>query len=114
MSELASQTCKACQGGVEPYTGEKLEKHMNKIDEEWNQEEEHHIKREFEFEDFQEALDFVNDVGSIAEDQGHHPNINFTWGEAEIKLYTHKIDGLFQADFVMAAKIDKLYREDYS
>jgi 4a-hydroxytetrahydrobiopterin dehydratase len=114
MSELASQTCKACQGGVEPYTGEKLEEYKSRISDEWEVVNEHHLIRDFDFEDFQEALDFVNDVGEIAEEQGHHPNINFTWGEAEIKLYTHKIDGLFQADFVMAAKIDKLYEEDYS
>lgn len=114
MSELASQTCKACQGGVKPYTGEKLEEYKSRISNEWSVVDEHHLIREFEFEDFQEALDFVNDVGEIAEEQGHHPNINFTWGKAEIKLYTHKIDGLFQADFVMAAKIGKLYKKNYN
>jgi 4a-hydroxytetrahydrobiopterin dehydratase len=114
MSDLASQKCKACQGGVEPYTGEKLEEYRSRISDEWDVVDEHHLIREFGFEDFQEALDFVNDIGEIAEEQGHHPNINFTWGRAEIKLYTHKIDGLFQADFVMAAKIDKLYEENYS
>jgi 4a-hydroxytetrahydrobiopterin dehydratase len=114
MSDLASQKCKACQGGVEPYTGEKLKEYRSRISDEWDVVDEHHLIREFGFEDFQEALDFVNDIGEIAEEQGHHPNINFTWGRAEIKLYTHKIDGLFQADFVMAAKIDKLYEEDYS
>jgi 4a-hydroxytetrahydrobiopterin dehydratase len=114
MSDLASQKCKACQGGVEPYTGEKIEEYRSRISDEWDVVDEHHLIREFGFEDFQEALDFVNDIGEIAEEQGHHPNINFTWGRAEIKLYTHKIDGLFQADFVMAAKIDKLYEENYS
>lgn len=83
---------------------------MEKISDEWELVENHHIERKFEFDDFRDALDFVNEVGEIAEDQGHHPVINgFTWGRATVKLYTHKIDGLHENDFIMAAKIDRVY-----
>ena len=68
---------------------------------------EHHITRVFTFPDFKQALDFVNRVGEIAEQQGHHPDILLTWGKAEITMWTHKIDGLTQSDFIMAAKIDQ-------
>jgi len=70
------------------------------------------LRRHFEFEDFQAALDFVNEVGAIAEQEGHHPNISFTWGEADITVYTHKIDGLHENDFILASKIDDLLNED--
>ena len=69
----------------------------------------HHIMRTFTFPDFRQALAFVNKVGEIAEQQGHHPDILLGWGKAEITMWTHKIDGLTQSDFIMAAKIDQLY-----
>ena len=76
----------------------------------WKAVDEHHIIRTFAFPDFKQALDFVNRVGTVAEAQGHHPDILLAWGKAEITLWTHKIDGLTHSDFVMAAKIDQLYR----
>jgi 4a-hydroxytetrahydrobiopterin dehydratase len=75
----------------------------------WNAVDEHHIIRSFTFPDFKRALDFVNRVGDVAESQGHHPDILLAWGKAEITLWTHKINGLTQSDFIMAAKIDRLY-----
>lgn len=93
--------------------GDELLEYAGKIDEGWDIVEEHHLKRDFEFEDFQEALEFVNRVGEIAEQEGHHPNIEFTWGEATIKLYTHKIDGLHENDFILASKIDDIYTENF-
>ena len=74
----------------------------------WQVINEHHLSKTFTFPDFQKALDFVNRVGAIAEQQGHHPDITFTWGKAEITMWTHSIDGLTESDFVMAAKIDAL------
>jgi 4a-hydroxytetrahydrobiopterin dehydratase len=68
----------------------------------------HHITREFKFSDFRKALDFVNKVGALAEEQGHHPDIFLTWGQATVTLWTHKIDGLTESDFIMAAKIDRV------
>jgi len=74
----------------------------------WRVNEEHHITKAFTFPDFRQALDFVNRVGEVAEEQGHHPDIVLSWGKVEIKLWTHKIDGLTESDFIMAAKIDHL------
>ena len=70
--------------------------------------EEHHITKTFSFPDFRQALGFVNRVGEVAEEQGHHPDICLSWGKVEVKLWTHKIDGLTESDFIMAAKIDRL------
>lgn len=74
---------------------------------EWQAVNNHHITRSFTFPDFKQALDFVNRVGAIAEEQGHHPDILLTWGKAEVTLWTHKINGLSESDFIMAAKIDR-------
>ena len=68
----------------------------------------HHLKRAFSFPDFRAALAFVNRVGELAEEQGHHPDIFLAWGKAEITTWTHKIDGLTESDFILAAKIDQL------
>ncbi len=74
----------------------------------WTVIEEHHIVRTFKFPDFQQALDFVNRVGAIAEEQGHHPDILLAWGKAEITIWTHAVNGLTESDFILAAKIDAL------
>lgn len=107
MSELASKQCVPCRGGVPPLKGEALKTLQRQV-EGWNVIDEHHLLKTFTFPDFREALDFVNQVGRIAEEQGHHPVITFTWGKAEITVYTHKINGLTESDFILAAKIDKL------
>jgi 4a-hydroxytetrahydrobiopterin dehydratase len=75
----------------------------------WQVVREHHLTRDFKFPDFLQALEFVNRIGAVAEEQGHHPDILLTWGRVEITLWTHKIDGLTESDFIMAAKIDQLY-----
>jgi 4a-hydroxytetrahydrobiopterin dehydratase len=108
MSDLASQTCVPCKGGVPPMKGFELERISKQVPE-WNVVNEHHLIRKFTFPDFKQALAFVNRVGEVAEKQGHHPDIFLAWGKAEITLWTHKIDGLTQSDFIMAAKIDQLY-----
>jgi 4a-hydroxytetrahydrobiopterin dehydratase len=105
--DLASQTCVPCRGGVLPLKGAELKAIQQKVPQ-WSVVNEHHITRKFIFPDFKQAFDFVNRVGEVAEQQGHHPDILLTWGKAEITMWTHKIDGLTQSDFIMAAKIDKL------
>jgi 4a-hydroxytetrahydrobiopterin dehydratase len=72
---------------------------------------EHHLRREFRFKNFREALDFVNRVGELAEEQAHHPDIDFGWGRAAVKIFTHKIDGLTESDFILAAKVERLQGE---
>ena len=109
MTELADQQCVPCRGGVPPLKGKDLENLQQSVPQ-WNVINEHHILRTFSFPDFKQALDFVNRVGALAEEQGHHPDILLAWGKAEITLWTHKIDGLTESDFVMAAKIDRLVR----
>ena len=86
--------------------GEELQRIQQQVPQ-WKVVNEHHITRAFTFPDFKQALDFVNRVGEVAEHQGHHPDILLAWGKAEITMWTHKIDGLTQSDFIMAAKIDQ-------
>ncbi|MFN3531193.1 MAG: 4a-hydroxytetrahydrobiopterin dehydratase [Candidatus Brocadia sp.] len=107
MSELAAKKCIPCKGGVPPLKGEALVALQKQI-EGWDVVEEHHLFKTFKFPDFRKALDFVNKVGEIAEQEGHHPIITFTWGKVEIKIYTHKINGLTESDFILAAKIDAI------
>jgi 4a-hydroxytetrahydrobiopterin dehydratase len=107
MSELASRTCVPCKGGTPPLKGEELERLRRQVSE-WEVVEEHHLRHRFRFKNFREALDFVNRVGELAEEQGHHPDIGFGWGYADISVWTHKIDGLTESDFIFAAKVDTL------
>jgi 4a-hydroxytetrahydrobiopterin dehydratase len=109
MSSLASKTCVPCRGGVPPLKGKELEALRLQVPQ-WKVVNEHHVTRAFTLPDFKQALDFVNRVGAVAEEQGHHPDILLAWGKAEITLWTHKIDGLTESDFIMAAKIDALYK----
>ena len=109
MSELAAKTCVPCRGGVSPLKGEELSLLEKQVDG-WNIIEEHHITKTFKFPDFRGALKFVNHVGELAEEQGHHPDISLAWGKVEITTWTHKINGLTESDFILAAKIDQLYK----
>ena len=109
MSErLASKECEPCKGGVPPLAGDELEELHRELDAGWEVVEEHHLEKSFDFPDFVTALDFVNRVGELAEEQGHHPDLYLTWGEARVQIWTHKIDGLTESDFVLAAKIEEL------
>jgi 4a-hydroxytetrahydrobiopterin dehydratase len=105
--KLADKKCVPCRGGVPALKGKDLE-NLNQQVPHWMVVNEHHLQREFKFPDFKQALDFVNKVGVLAEEQGHHPDILLAWGKAGITLWTHKIDGLTESDFIMAAKIDRL------
>ena len=89
--------------------GEELASLQKQVDG-WNVIEEHHITKRFKFPDFRKALDFVNRVGGLAEEQGHHPDVFLTWGRVDLTSWTHKINGLTESDFILAAKIDQLYK----
>ncbi len=108
--ELANQQCQECQTGAPPLKGAALQSLHRKLGPEWRVINEHHLEREFKFENFREALEFTNRIGALAEEQNHHPDIYLTWGEVRVTLWTHKVDGLSQSDFVMAAKIEGLPR----
>ena len=107
MSELASKTCVPCRGGVPPLKGAALESLLKQVMG-WKVVDEHHLVKTFAFPDFVKALAFVNRVGEVAEQQGHHPDISLAWGRVDVKTWTHKIDGLTESDFILAAKIDQL------
>jgi 4a-hydroxytetrahydrobiopterin dehydratase len=108
--QLADKKCVPCRGDVPALHGKELEKLHTAVPK-WTVAQEHHLHREYKFPDFKRALDFVNRVGALAEEQGHHPDILLAWGKAGVTLWTHKIDGLTESDFIMAAKIDKLNGE---
>jgi 4a-hydroxytetrahydrobiopterin dehydratase len=107
MAELAEKTCVPCRGGVPPLTADQIKPLQAQV-KEWEVVKNHHLEREFLFPDFKSALGFVGKVGAIAEEQGHHPDICFAWGKARVTIWTHKIDGLTESDFILAAKIDRI------
>lgn len=88
--------------------GEELKQLQEKLGNNWEVINEHHLEKTFTFKNFREALDFTNKVGELAEQQGHHPDIGLTWGKVKIDICTHKIDGLTESDFILASKIDQL------
>jgi len=105
--ELASRTCEPCRGGV-PALDAKGYKPLLASLEGWKVVRGHHLLKEFRFKDFLDALGFVNRVGALAEEQGHHPDLHLSWGLVGVETWTHKVDGLTESDFILAAKIDKL------
>jgi len=107
MSDLAERQCIPCRGGVPALKGEKLRGLAAQVSD-WQVVDEHHLQKTYKFTDFRESLDFVNRIGELAETEGHHPDICFGWGKAEVSIWTHKINGLTESDFILAAKIDKL------
>lgn len=111
MSELADKQCVPCKGGVPPLTGEALADLHAKLggaEGGWEVMDGHHLAKQYRFENFVEALAFTNHVGTMAEDQKHHPDIHLSWGRVGIEIWTHKIDGLTESDFVFAARCDAL------
>ena len=105
---LAQKHCVPCRGGVPPLKGAELETLKAQVTG-WEVVDEHHLSKTYTFPDFQKALDFVNRAGAIAEEQGHHPDLYLSWGKARVEIWTHKINGLTESDFILAAKCDKLY-----
>ncbi len=105
--ELAKKDCVPCRGGVAPLKGEALRRLADELGGGWRVVEGHHLEKTYDFEDFRGALAFTNRLGEIAEQQGHHPDIHLSWGKVRVGVHTHKIDGLTESDFVLAAKFDE-------
>lgn len=105
MSELAGKACVPCRGGVPPLEGARVTQLLEQVPG-WTAPDGHHLTRTFTFPDFAQALAFVNRVGAIAEHQNHHPDIHLSWGQVRVDIWTHKIDGLTESDFILAARID--------
>jgi len=106
--DLSKKRCIPCRGGVPPLKGESLAKLKSQLDKNWKVIDEHHLEREFIFKNFQEALAFTNKIGEVAEQEDHHPDILLSYGKVKVLLWTHKIDGLSESDFILAAKYDHI------
>lgn len=109
---LSQKKCLPCQKGTPPLRGEPLQNLYKQLQSDWKVIGEHHLEKEYHFSNFKEALEFTNKVGKIAEEEGHHPDILLTWGKVKITLWTHKINGLSESDFILAAKCDTLCTYD--
>jgi len=107
VSELADRECVPCKGGVPPLEGAELTRLARELDGHWAVVDGHHLEKRYEFPDFKQGLDFVYRIGLVAEGQGHHPDIELSWGKVGVKIFTHAIDGLTESDFVLAAKFDR-------
>ena len=107
MSDLAKKACVPCKGGVPPLKGAELAAVHEQLGGGWEVIDEHHLEKSYAFDDFKGAWDFTNRVAELAEEQGHHPDIYLAWGKVKLTIWTHKIDGLTESDFVFAAKADE-------
>ncbi len=105
---LHEEKCVPCMGGVSPMNEDEIEELVSEVNINWKVIKNHHLERKWEFDDFEKALKFVNDTGEICENEGHHANYEFGWGQVKILIWTHKIDGLTNSDFILAAKIDQV------
>jgi 4a-hydroxytetrahydrobiopterin dehydratase len=109
MTELAAKECVPCKGGASPLKGKPLAELQTKLGGNWRVVKKHHLEKEFKFKNFLQALEFTNKIGELAETIGHHPDIYLAWGKVKVTIWTHKIDGLTESDFILAAKIDQLW-----
>lgn len=109
MEDLKKLKCVPCEGGVEPMKSEEINKYLEMLPNKWEVlEDGKKIKHIFKLNNFIEAIEFVNKIAKIAEEEGHHPNIAIDYSKVEITLWTHAINGLSLNDFVLAAKIESL------
>ena len=110
MEDLAEKRCLACEGGQPPLTDDQISRLMPGLGENWEVVEGHHLQKEWSFPDFSSALEFVNLAGGICEDEGQHADFELGWGRVKASIWTHKIDGLTESDFFLAAKFDRIER----
>jgi 4a-hydroxytetrahydrobiopterin dehydratase len=106
--DLASRRCVPCKGGTPPLTGAQTAPLLRQLGGGWQVVDGHHLEKVYRFDDFRQALAFANRVGELAEEQFHHPDMHLSWGRVVVTIWTHKIDGLTESDFVFAAKADRL------
>lgn len=106
MSDLMQRECVSCKSGEPPLTGEELNELLKKLGGGWQVVAGHHLEKEYRFKNFSAALAFTNRIGKLAESQGHHPDIHLSWGKVKLLIWTHKLDGLTESDFILAAKAD--------
>ena len=112
--ELLQKACMPCQGGISPLTLSEAQTLLPQAPDWRLLDNGARLERRFAFKNFAAALAFINRIGDLAETEGHHPDITFGWGYASVLFYTHKINGLHENDFIMAAKVNQLYVDEYS
>jgi 4a-hydroxytetrahydrobiopterin dehydratase len=108
--DLADRQCVPCRGGVPPLPSSKIKELLSELDDGWQLNAAGHLTRRYDFADFRQALAFANAVGEVAETEGHHPDLHVGWGRCEVEIWTHKISGLTESDFFLAAKADRVRR----
>lgn len=108
---LASKHCIPCEGGVPPLNEEERQKLLQELDQHWEIID-NRLEKTYRFPDFKQALFFTNHIGEIAEKEGHHPDIHLSWGKVKVMIWTHKINGLTESDFILAAKCDEEMTEE--
>lgn len=106
---LADNKCVPCRGGVPPLEQPKVQELLGQLEKGWELNQDGHIERSYTFQNFADALAFVNKVGGIAEEEGHHPDLYLAWGKCKVEIWTHKIKGLTESDFYLAAKADRIF-----
>ena len=111
MTDLHKKKCIACDGSIPSFDITETHKYLKKVDG-WdvkkNKDQNYYLLKEFKFSNFLESQKFINKIGELSENEGHHPDISFGWGYAKITIFTHAIKGLAESDFILAAKIDKI------
>lgn len=105
---LVQRSCAPCQKGTNPLVAQEIANLLPSLNNEWKAVDVHHLEREFHFKNFKDGLEFTVKVGNVAESEGHHPDIQLSWGKVKVTIWTHKINGLSINDFILAAKIDRL------
>lgn len=106
---LNKKTCIPCQGGIPPLNSEEISKYLNDINKNWINLIDVKISRTFNFNNYLEALNFVNKIAYLSEDEGHHPHVHLNFKNVEVIIFTHKINGLHENDFILAAKCDDIW-----
>ena len=107
MSKLSEKHCVPCRGGVPPLESDVIDRLKDELGGDWEVVDGHHLHKTYQFDDFRGALAFTNRLGEVAEAEGHHPDIYLSWGKVSVAIWTHKIDGLTESDFILAAKADE-------
>ena len=113
MKELLETPWKTTRVGTPPLEGEELAKYLSILGNEWEVTEGKQLVKEFKFPTFSKALEYTNKVGTFADEKNHHPDIHLAWGKAKVVIWTHRISGLAEMDFVWAANIEKIHQDQF-
>ncbi|RAP30730.1 4a-hydroxytetrahydrobiopterin dehydratase [Candidatus Marinamargulisbacteria bacterium SCGC AG-343-D04] len=108
---LKEKTCIPCKEGIDPLQKEHYSPLLSQLEHGWNVVDEKYLEKTFLFKNFEIALEFTNRIGEIAENEGHHPDIFLSWGKVVVTLFTHKINGLSESDFILASKLEAPFQE---